>query len=133
MNNLIIQWDYATVDNIDPIARELFGSRISGVSYDGSNLAVHFIEDFGPSDTVAFYQKLALFDPVLISAVRHNGTATLVFTKPFNLDAITEITPTVDGQPFPNPVVLGEAVEVESFREITIGIIEDYPHTVVTV
>ena len=140
MNDLSVEVSDIDFDVINSEMRSQFGELISGISYDISNskaiLRVHFFGNFDTTDEMAAQAILDVHDPVFISAERDGDTITVTVTKPRNVDAAAELTLTVDDTPLPEATALTDnaaTVLIESADEITIGIVESYPHMEVTI
>lgn len=132
---------FTVVEDPPTLSRNIiaeFGSRITGISYrDHDNaLIVHFVDQFLPADETALDNVLNAYDPVIISAERDGDAITVTLSKPRNLDGATALNLTVDGTPLPEATTLTDnaaTVFIESIDEITIGIVEAYPHMEATI
>ena len=113
-----------------------FGDRISGLSHTNGILRVHFFNPFSPADEATAQSIIDAHDPVFITTERNGDDVTVTLSKPRNVDNATELTLVIDDETAPSasPLVNNVAtVEVESADEITIGILENYPHQEATI
>ena len=127
---------------LNQVIRQQFGDLISGISArrvrqeNSSTLTVHFINPATAADEAAVQAIIDAHDPIFLQAERDGDDVTVTVAKPRNLDNIVELTLTVDNEALPEAVALVDntaTVQIECADEITIGILEDYPHQEVTV
>ncbi|MFC1961222.1 hypothetical protein ACFLYO_11005 [Chloroflexota bacterium] len=124
------------LEALDTAMRNQFGDRISGLSTNGTTLRIHFFEPYTPTDETAAQGVIDAHDPVFITAERDGDNMTITLTKPHNVDGATALTLTIDDVAAPDSTALVNNVataQIESADEITIGILEDYPHQEVTI
>ncbi len=136
MYNLIITSQDFDIIGIDAAMRVQFGDRISGLTHSGGNLHVHFFEPYTAQDETDAQAVVDAHDPVFITAEREGDIVTVSLSKPRNVDGATEITLSIDDTPLPESTPLTDNVAtvlIQSADEITIGIVEDYPHQEVTI
>jgi len=130
MENLLLSLSDCAVSALDAALRAQFGAGISGLSYDGSAVRVHFLSAPSGADQTAAQAIVDAHDPVFFSASRAGDTVTVQVSKPRNLDSASQVTLTVNGTPLPSPTALtanqGTALIV-SADPVTIGV-ETYPH-----
>lgn len=113
MQNYEVQLEHAAIVGFEPL-RAATSNRFVGCTHlpDSGRLLFHFEPEMTQNDLLALLTAVTTHDPVIITAERSGDTVTLVATKPYNLDAATEITLVVDGVPFPTPVSLGVPITV---------------------
>lgn len=134
MQDLTINLTDCAVPALDTALRTQFGASISGISFNGSQVRVHFLSAPTGADETAAQTIVDAHDPVLLSPSRVGDTVTVTVDKPRNVDSASEITLTVNGTALPSPTTLtgnqGTAAIV-SADPVAIGV-ETYPHEEVT-
>jgi len=130
MFDLAMALNYAAVGGLDTAMRAAFGERISGLSYNGSAVRVHFYAQYTSQDETDAQAVVDAHDPVFLTATRDGDEVTVDINKPRNLDSAMEVTLTIDGMAAPDGTALtggsGQDVIV-SADPITIGV-QTYPY-----
>lgn len=136
MYNLILPVAPVLIGDLDAAMRIQFSERISGLSSNDTDLRIHFYEPFDTQDEIDAQAIVDAHDPVFITAERDGDIITLTLDKPRNIDEVSELTPSWDGESAVVPATLinnAVTVTVDSPDEITIGIVDNYPHNEVTI
>lgn len=135
MNDYEISLPAADVVALDAALRAQFGAAISGVSYNGALLRIHFFDAPTAPQQASALDVVNAHDPVLLAAVRAGDTVTVSVSKPLNRDSVSEVTLTINGTPLGEATALtanaGQEV-IASADSVTVGVQGGYPHQEVT-